>query len=218
MKIEKVNENQLRLTLTFQDLAERGIRLEDFIRPSDHTQALFREIMGQALEEYDFISENTPLMVEASPIAGEGISILITKVEQGEHMEKAVQKLRSFTPQTTKESALKQKQAAKNSSEKEMLLLYTFDTLDDVIHLAIRLNGNCHGQNALYRYNQKLYFAVHLDATLSDEAYQRTEAILGEYGKKLTTPPLGETFLREHGEMVLAADAIGTLAAHFKEV
>lgn len=133
-------------------------------------------------------------------------------------MEKAVQKLRSFTPQTTKESALKQKQAAKNSSEKETLLLYTFDTLDDVIHLAIRLNGNCHGQNALYRYNQKLYFAVHLDATLSDEAYQRTEAFLGEYGKKLTTPPLGETFLREHGEIVLAADAIGTLAAHFKEV
>ena len=133
MKIEKVNENQLRLTLTFQDLAERGIRLEDFIRPSDHTQALFREIMGQALEEYDFISENTPLMVEASPIAGEGISILITKVEQGEHMEKAVQKLRSFTPQTTKESKKKQKTAAKNSSEKETLLLYTFEIAAVVI-------------------------------------------------------------------------------------
>ena len=65
MKIERISENQLKLTLTKADLAERKIKLEDLISPSERTQKLFRDIMEQALDEEDFISENTPLMVEA---------------------------------------------------------------------------------------------------------------------------------------------------------
>ena len=65
MKIERISENQLKLTLTKADLAERKIKLEDLISPSERTQKLFRDIMEQALDEEDFISENTPLMVES---------------------------------------------------------------------------------------------------------------------------------------------------------
>ncbi|MBD9136857.1 MAG: hypothetical protein EGP78_04400 [Alistipes shahii] len=57
MKIERISENQLKLTLTKADLAERKIKLEDLISPSERTQKLFRDIMEQALDEEDFISE-----------------------------------------------------------------------------------------------------------------------------------------------------------------
>ena len=76
MKIERISENQLKLTLTKADLAERKIKLEDLISPSERTQKLFRDIMEQALDEEDFISENTPLMVEAIPSGGDGIMII----------------------------------------------------------------------------------------------------------------------------------------------
>ena len=56
MKIERISENQLKLTLTKADLAERKIKLEDLISPSERTQKLFRDIMEQALDEEDFIS------------------------------------------------------------------------------------------------------------------------------------------------------------------
>ncbi|MBQ5589248.1 MAG: adaptor protein MecA, partial [Anaerotignum sp.] len=81
MKIERISENQLKLTLTKDDLKERDIKLEDLITPSEKTQKLFRDIMEQALDEEDFISsENTPLMVEAVPMGTEGIMIIVTKV------------------------------------------------------------------------------------------------------------------------------------------
>ncbi len=37
--------------------------------------------MEKALEEYDFISENTPLMVEAVPVGLDGIMIIVTKID-----------------------------------------------------------------------------------------------------------------------------------------
>ena len=51
MKIERISENQLKLTLTKADLAERKIKLEDLISPSERTQKLFRDIMEQAWKE-----------------------------------------------------------------------------------------------------------------------------------------------------------------------
>lgn len=57
MKIERVSDTQLKLTLTKADLAERDIQLEDLIRPGEKTQQLFRDIMEQAMEECDFITE-----------------------------------------------------------------------------------------------------------------------------------------------------------------
>ena len=57
MKIEKVSENQLKLTLTKADLVERDISLDDLIHPTEKAQRLFRDIMEQALDEYDFVAE-----------------------------------------------------------------------------------------------------------------------------------------------------------------
>ena len=57
MKIERISENQLKLTLTKDDLKERDIKLEDLITPSEKTQKLFRDIMEQAL---DIVKQGIP--------------------------------------------------------------------------------------------------------------------------------------------------------------
>ena len=59
---------------------ERDISLDDLIHPTEKAQRLFRDIMEQALDEYDFVAENTPLMVEAVPVGMDGIMIIVTKV------------------------------------------------------------------------------------------------------------------------------------------
>ena len=49
MKVERISENQLKLTLTKEDLKEREITLEDLLTPSEKTQSLFRDLMEQVL-------------------------------------------------------------------------------------------------------------------------------------------------------------------------
>ena len=87
MKIEKVNENQIRCTLTREDLADRQIKLSELAYGSDKAKSLFRDMMQQASNEFGFEANDIPLMVEAIPISAESIILVITKVEYPEELD-----------------------------------------------------------------------------------------------------------------------------------
>lgn len=87
MKIEKVNENQIRCTLTQQDLANRHIKLSELAYGTEKANLLFHDMMQQANYEFGFEAEDIPLMIEAIPISPEMIILLITKVEYPEELD-----------------------------------------------------------------------------------------------------------------------------------
>ena len=69
MKIEKVNENQIRCTLTKEDLASRQIKLSELAYGTEKAKSLFRDMMQQANHEFGFEAEDIPLMIEAIPLS-----------------------------------------------------------------------------------------------------------------------------------------------------
>ena len=73
MKIEKINDRQIRCTLTKEDLASREIKLSELAYGSDKAKALFQDMMQQAAEDFGFEAENMPLVVEAIPVSMETI-------------------------------------------------------------------------------------------------------------------------------------------------
>ena len=81
MKIEKLNDNQIRCTLTGEDLAKRNLRISELAYGSEKTQNLFREMVKQADYQYGFETENIPLVVEAIPTSSGSIVLIITKIE-----------------------------------------------------------------------------------------------------------------------------------------
>lgn len=87
MKIEKVNENQIRCTLTKEDLADRQIRLSELAYGSEKAKLLFQDMIQQANYEFGFEVNDIPLMVEAIPTSAESIILLITKVEYPEELD-----------------------------------------------------------------------------------------------------------------------------------
>lgn len=87
MKIEKVNENQIRCTLTKEDLADRQIKLSELAYGSEKAKGLFRDMIEQANYEFGFEVDDIPLMVEAIPLSGENIILQITKVEYPEELD-----------------------------------------------------------------------------------------------------------------------------------
>lgn len=87
MKIEKVNENQIRCTLTREDLADRQIKLSELAYGSEKAKTLFRDMMQQASAEFGFEAEDIPLMIEAVPLSAETIMLIITKVETPEELD-----------------------------------------------------------------------------------------------------------------------------------
>lgn len=87
MKIEKVNDNQIRCTLNRTDLAERELKLSELAYGSDKARELFRDMMQQASFEFGFEADDIPLMIEAIPVSSDCIILMITKVEDPEELD-----------------------------------------------------------------------------------------------------------------------------------
>ena len=87
MKIEKINDNQIRCTLTRDDLNNRQLKLSELAYGTEKAKELFREMMQQAAIEFGFEADNIPLMIEAIPMPNECIVLIITKVEDPEELD-----------------------------------------------------------------------------------------------------------------------------------
>lgn len=68
MKIEKVNDNQIRCTLTREDLEDRHIKISELAYGSAKAKSLFKDMVEQANYEFGFETNDIPLMVEAIPL------------------------------------------------------------------------------------------------------------------------------------------------------
>ncbi|MDO4521680.1 MAG: adaptor protein MecA [Eubacteriales bacterium] len=87
MKIEKLNENQIRCTLTREDLISRKLKLSELAYGTEKAKSLFREMMQQAALEFGFEANDIPLMIEAIPMSTESIMLIITKVEDPDELD-----------------------------------------------------------------------------------------------------------------------------------
>ncbi len=87
MKIELVNDNQIRCILTKEDLADRQLKLSELAYGSEKAKELFRDMMLQANFEFGFEANDIPLMIEAIPVSSESIILVVTKVEDPEELD-----------------------------------------------------------------------------------------------------------------------------------
>ena len=87
MKIEKINDRQIRCILTKEDLEDRKIRLSELVYGGEKARGLFRDMLIKAAEELGFDYNNNPLMVEAVPTGQEQLVLIITRVDDPEELD-----------------------------------------------------------------------------------------------------------------------------------
>ena len=207
MKIEKINDNQIKLTLTRADLTERNINLEELIKPSEKTQELFKEIMEQVLDECGFSFENTPLMVEAAPVSIDGIMIIVTRLPEKAKPEDKI----SFVTQNKDLRRYKKKDLLSYIpvlSSDEGICIFSFDNLNTVSDVSLRLNTIFNGLSSLYKYNGK-YFLLMQNGEIGTEALA---LILSEYGQKHVSNILSKYHLSEYGELIIDSNAVDKMS------
>lgn len=181
MKIERINENQIRCTLSSFDLSMRDLNLGELAYGSEKAKKLFREMIQKASNEVGFEAEDIPLMVEAIPLNNESIMLIITKIEDPEELDTRFSK---FSPMAEEEDSLSTLASellegadglleflAKNTGDtsssaangskttesdssadlKPSVRFFTFDSLDQVCHAAGIAGQVFEGANTLYK-------------------------------------------------------------------
>ena len=236
MKIEKINENQIRCTLTHNDLAERKLKLSELAYGTEKAKSLFHDMMQQAAFEFGFEAENMPLMIEAIPTSADSIVLVITKVEDPEEIDARFSK---FAPATSPDAnklegadtlrnlfeKVKEKieSGAKSDShtaeapapqKKSPLRLFSFATMDDVM-LAVHFLSNVYsGSNTLYKdHAEDMYILAMTQSDYSDQEYNRICNMLTEYGSLEQASGIALAFLEEHCEALVSGNAVEVLAA-----
>ncbi len=233
MKIEKISENQIRCTLTREDLENHQIRLSELAYGTEKAKKLFRDMMQQANIQFGFEADNIPLMIEAIPVNAESIILIITKVEDPEELDTRFSKFAPFKENTgetlqldgadniidifqklyeaklktaSKKAAPKAKDTKKPAEEApsvNLIRLYTFNTLDDVIAASHGLNGFFTGKNSLYKNDSTdSYQLVIHQSDQTPETFNKVCNILSEYGTGRAFTAAGEAHLLEHGYLI----------------
>lgn len=87
MKIERIDDNSIRCTLTSLDLSSRNINLRDMTYGSEAAKRLFTEMMQKAQNEVGFTADSGPLMIEAVPLQGGSIQLVISKIDDPEELD-----------------------------------------------------------------------------------------------------------------------------------
>ena len=106
MKLEKLNDNPIRCTLSKSDLDKRELRLSELAYGSPKARALFRDMIQQASIELGFDAENIPLMIEAIPISSDCLVLVVTKVEDPEELDTRFSRFSSPASDDYDDSAL----------------------------------------------------------------------------------------------------------------
>lgn len=246
MKIEKINENQIRCTLTKEDLDLHQIRLNELAYGSEKAKKLFRDMMEQAQIQFGFEADNIPLMIEAIPVTSDSIILIITKVEDPEELDTRFSKFTPFSNrgqteslqldgadnmidifQKMVESKLKKisKKPSDDSKDTDteteteqekpsvnLIRLFIFSHLDNVISAAHGLNGFFTGENTLYKDPiENRYLLVLHQSETTPEDFNRVCNILSEYANNKAFSSSGEAYLREHGSLI-STNALQQLA------
>lgn len=131
MKIEKVNEHQIRCTLTREDLLNRELKISELAYGTEKAKSLFRDMMQQAAYECGFEAEDIPLMIEAIPLNAECIVLIVTKVEDPEELDTRFSK---FAPSVHDEDGF--------AEEAEELMDSFADGADEVLNMLRKMNGS----------------------------------------------------------------------------
>ncbi|HJB00161.1 MAG TPA: adaptor protein MecA [Candidatus Mediterraneibacter merdavium] len=236
MKIEKLNENQIRCTLTHADLAARHLKLSELAYGTEKAKALFRDMMQQASFDFGFEAENIPLMIEAIPSSADSIVLIITKVEDPEELDTRFSK---FTPSGDAEpinmealeklqgaeeflnllNKVKEAAAGTRISEPEAapsvfsVRLYSFDSLDSVIRASRLLAPVYRGANTLYKDEGNGMFILAITPSEhSGSEFNKICNMLSEYGSPEKADSSILAFLEEHCKIIVSADAVQKLS------
>lgn len=98
MKIEQINPNQIKCILNKNDLSSRNLQVDNLTYGTEPFNSLVNELIKHAKDKFNFITDSTPIVIEAIPMPGDSLSITITKNDDPEELDTRFSKF-SPTPE-----------------------------------------------------------------------------------------------------------------------
>jgi adapter protein MecA 1/2 len=208
MKIEKIGENTIRVTISLADLEERNINIHSLNYNSDAAQELFWDMVEQAEVQLGFNISDCQLIIEPIPDIKDGFTITITRVDEDTDFES----IHKYIRNRFNKADLR----AKRSNHKlcSPLTIYSFEDFEDLCALCEKNQSLYVEKSSLYKLADK-YYLVMVKNSFDHIEFDSFEIILSEFGTKVENTNFYEGYLNEYGTIIIKDNAIQIINKHF---
>ncbi|MBO5479097.1 MAG: adaptor protein MecA [Clostridia bacterium] len=207
MKIEKLSDDKIRITLNMEDLKENDIDFHSFMSNPIESQDLFMQVLDKAEKEVGFVTEDYRIMIEALAMANGNFVLTVTRISQ----EKTKN---TYKP---KKLNIKRKTSQLNSKK----AIYCFDAFDEFLGYCKFLKNDIliniddfSSHSRLYEYNNKYYFVLE-DIKMNTSLLKTFASSITEFAHFVDNSDLFESKLLEYGNIIFKDDAISMCLKHF---
>ena len=207
MKIEKLNENKIRITLNLDDLTENNIDFHSFMSNSIDSQEIFLDMLDRANKEVGFNTDDCKIMIEALAMSDGHFVLTITKYKLEESKEAP----------SKKRFNIKRKSPNLNPT-KTVYSFYNFDEFCDFCNSlekkVIKNISKLAESIELYEYND-VYYLVLTNIDMNFKYLRQFCSGITEFGNFVHNSDLFECRILEYGDLIFPDNAISNLVEHF---
>jgi adapter protein MecA 1/2 len=204
MKIEKLTENKIRITLNMEDLKNQNLDFHTFMSNSIETQDIFIEMLKEAEKRVGFNTDDYRLMLEAIAIPNGNFVLTVTRMKE-------VEKPRSKRIQIKRKTIALDKNVA----------IYKFNVFDDFCEFCTYLSNldliksmDKVKKNTLHLYENNYYLILN-DLVVEETALKKFCSVITEFASYIANPTIFENRIYEYGKDVIKKDALKTGVKYF---
>ncbi len=214
MKIEKLNENKIRIILNTTDLQEKNIDLNTFMTNSIESQKIFLEMLDEVEEKIGFVTDNYKIMIEALAVSDGGFVLTITRI---------IPETEKAKPNFYKKKLRIKRRLPDLNFTSSVYCFATFDLFCDFCKNLKKLNPNLilYIENfsekiSLYLYNNKYYLVLYNIKMIPEMQLSKFFcSSIVEFANFVSCSNVFEKKLTEYGTNIIKNKALSTCLKYF---
>lgn len=207
MKIEKLNDDKIRITLNMEDLKENDIDFHSFMSNPIESQDLFMDMLEKAEQEVGFVTQDYRVMIEALAMSNGNFVLTVTRI--------CPEKQKN----TYKPKKVHIKRKISNIDSKKVI--YAFENFDEFLSYCEFLKNDILQQiddfsshARLYEYGDKYYFVLE-DINMNEHLLKSFASSITEFAHFVEDSDLFESKLLEYGTVIFNDHAVSECFKHF---
>lgn len=215
MKIEKLNENKIRITLTFDELKKRKISLSELEKDANLAKDMLINILEETNIKNDFLVDDSHLYIEATSDNNNLFIVTVTRLDDVPELLKYPDiSIGDQVPfRKYNDNDEKPKLKNNNFNYKVNSYIYSFDNIDTIIEMCQKSQNEdvYYGRNSLYKYDDT-YHVIFSKSTVKNKKFLKTFVFLSEYCKNYYSSKLFEISLIEKSTLIIKNNALQKLS------
>ncbi|MBR5614949.1 MAG: adaptor protein MecA [Clostridia bacterium] len=205
MRIERIGENKIKVMVNGDDIRMWNVDLKNFTDNTPEAQDMFWFALKQAEQDVNFTVGQSQLLVETMPAGDEGYVLVISRLESETDVAEALVRAGKQVKQTEFKVRRRHRMAP-------LLRIYRFEDFEELCQGIAQIHELYMGASRLFKYQGGFFLElVPIDAV----GFFEIDNIVSEFSEKVRKPVIMQGVLNEHGQLMMAAEAVENIARNF---